>query len=57
MIETIIAALLAGILLVLLEARVTIGTRVAVLERDVSWISASLAKWGMIPAREPPREH
>jgi hypothetical protein len=52
MIETVIAVLLFGILLVLIEARISIGTRVAVMERDVAWISASLAKWGMIAPRD-----
>lgn len=52
MVEIIIAILLAAILIVLLESRVTLGTKVAVMERDLNWISASLAKWGMIPPRE-----
>jgi hypothetical protein len=42
------SALLAGIMLMLLEARINIGTRVAVIERDIEWIRATLAKWGLI---------
>jgi hypothetical protein len=52
MIEPVIAVLLAGILVVLIEARISIGTRVAVMERDLSWISASLVKWGMVVPRD-----
>jgi len=52
MLEAIIATLLALILVVLIEARISIGTRVAVMERDLSWISASLVKWGMIVPRD-----
>jgi hypothetical protein len=42
------AAMLVAIVLMLLEARITIGTRVAVMERDLEWIRATLVKWGMI---------
>jgi hypothetical protein len=52
MIEVIIAVLLAIILVVLIEGRITVGTRVAVMERDLSWISASLVKWGMVVPRD-----
>jgi hypothetical protein len=52
MIEVIIAVLLAIILAVLIEGRITVGERVAVMERDLSWISASLVKWGMVVPRD-----
>jgi hypothetical protein len=42
------SALLSAIVLMLLEARITIGTRVALIERDMEWIRATLAKWGLI---------
>ena len=41
--------LLAAILVVLVESRITVGTRVAVMARDIEWITASLVKWGMLP--------
>ena len=43
-----VIALLVSILIVLIESRITVGTKVAVIERDLEWISASLVKWGMI---------
>jgi len=46
------SALLAAIVAMLLEARITIGTRVALIERDMEWIRATLAKWGMIAPTE-----
>lgn len=46
------SALLAGIVCLLLEARINIGMRVAVIERDLEWIRATLAKWGMIAPKE-----
>lgn len=48
--------LLAGILAVLIETRISVGTRVAVMERDLRWITASLVKWGMVPPRLEPTE-
>jgi hypothetical protein len=47
------AGLLIAIVLMLLEARITIGTRVAVMERDLEWIRATLVKWGMIAPEVP----
>jgi hypothetical protein len=32
----------------LLEARISMGNRLALVERDLEWIRASLVKWGMI---------
>lgn len=46
------SALLAAIVAMLLEARINIGTRVAVIERDLEWIRATLGKWGMISPKE-----
>jgi len=45
-------ALLVAILLLLLEARITMGNRLAIVERDMEWLRASLVKWGMIPPIE-----
>lgn len=42
------SVMLASIVALLLEARINLGTRVAVIERDIEWIRATLAKWGMI---------
>ncbi len=56
MVDIIIAVLLGLILITLIESRITVGTKVAVMERDISWISASLAKWGMIPPLDVRRE-
>jgi hypothetical protein len=47
------SALLGSIVVMLLEARITIGTRVALIERDMEWIRATLAKWGMIAPTDP----
>lgn len=44
--------LLVGVLMLLLESRITMGNRLAVLERDMEWMRASLVKWGMIPPTE-----
>jgi hypothetical protein len=44
--------LLIAIVLMLLEARISVGTRVAVIERDLEWIRATLTKWGMIAPSE-----
>ncbi len=41
--------LLIAILLMLLEARINMGSRLALVERDLEWVRASLVKWGMIP--------
>lgn len=41
--------LLIGVLILLLESRITMGNRLAVLENDMQWMRASLVKWGMIP--------
>jgi len=49
MLDAMIAILLAAILVVLIESRITVGTKVAVMARDMEWITASLVKWGMIP--------
>jgi hypothetical protein len=40
--------LTGAILIVLLEARVSLGTRLAVMERDFEWLVASLEKWGLV---------
>lgn len=40
--------LLAAILFLLFEARVSLGTRIAVMERDLAWLIASLQKWGLV---------
>lgn len=50
------SVLLAAILVVLVESRISVGTKVAVMERDLKWITASLVKWGMIPPRQPEEE-
>jgi hypothetical protein len=42
-------ALLAVITLLILEYRLTVGTRVVVMERDLRWITATLQKWGLVP--------
>lgn len=47
--EWAIVALLALIAFVLLETRLTVGTRIVVMERDLRWITASLQKWGLVP--------
>lgn len=52
LIDILNSALLAGIVILLLEARINIGTRVAVIERDLEWIRATLGKWGMIAPKE-----
>ena len=44
--------MLAAIVALLLEARINIGTRVAIIERDLEWIRATLQKWGMIAPAE-----
>ena len=49
MLDAMIAILLSAILIVLIESRITVGTKVAVMARDLEWITASLVKWGMIP--------
>lgn len=40
--------LLAAILILLIEARRNFGSRIALVERDLEWIGASLQKWGLI---------
>lgn len=52
MLDWLNSALITGILLLLLEARINIGTRVTVIERDLEWIRATLGKWGMIAPKE-----
>jgi hypothetical protein len=47
--EWIIVVLLFVISFVILEARLTVGTRVVVMERDLRWITATLQKWGLVP--------
>jgi hypothetical protein len=47
--ELAIVLLLSVILVVLVEGRISIGTKVAVIERDIQWVTASLVKWGMVP--------
>lgn len=42
------SALMAAIVIILIEARYNIGIKVAVIERDLEWIRATLTKWGMI---------
>lgn len=44
----ILVVLLAAILVLLIEARINIGARIALVERDLEWMAASLAKWGFI---------
>ena len=52
MVQWLDAGLLTAIVLMLLEARITIGIRVAVIERDLDWIRATLTKWGMIAPKD-----
>ena len=56
MTDVVSALLLAAILVVLIETRITVGTKVAVMERDLAWITASLAKWGLVAPRESKRD-
>jgi hypothetical protein len=51
--QWVLIVLISAIFVLLLEARLSLGTRLAVLERDIEWITASLQKWGLVP---PPRE-
>lgn len=44
--------LLVLVVLLQLEMRFNVSTRLAVLERDVQWISATLRKWGLVPPSE-----
>jgi hypothetical protein len=48
-VEWIIAGLLALNAGILLETRITVGTKVVVLERDIQWMVAMLQKWGLVP--------
>lgn len=44
-----VEVILSGFIgLLLLEARLRFGTRIAVMENDLKWIVASLAKWGLV---------
>lgn len=49
-------ALLIGVLLLLLESRISMGNKLVVLETDMEWLRASLVKWGMIPPTEHDRK-
>lgn len=53
MIDWVQAILLVAILMLLLEARISMGIRLSILENDMRWVRASLVKWGMIPPSEP----
>jgi hypothetical protein len=49
MVEWVKVALLALTLFVLIEARIRLFTAIAVIERDLEWMRASLTKWGLTP--------
>jgi hypothetical protein len=40
--------LIAVITVLLIEARFSFGTRLALMERDLAWLIASLRKWGLV---------
>lgn len=42
----------AAILIVLLEARLNVGGRISLVERDLQWIAASLEKWGLVAPKK-----
>jgi hypothetical protein len=50
-----LVVLIAAILFLLLEARLSLGTRMAVLERDIAWMAASLEKWGLVAPKKESR--
>ena len=43
-----VGLIFVGVLL-LLEARIRLGIKVALVERDLEWIRQTLTKWGMVP--------
>lgn len=45
-------SLLAAILILLIEARLNLGVRISLVERDLEWIAASLDKWGLIAPKK-----
>jgi hypothetical protein len=47
MAEWVQVIIVAGIAVMIFEARINLGTRLAVMERDLAWLTASLAKWGL----------
>lgn len=57
MVDLFTVLLLAGILAVLIESRMTIGTKVAVMANDLDWIRGMLVKWGMVPPSISRTEH
>ena len=52
MAEWVQVILIAAIGLLFLEARLSFGTRIAVMERDLSWLIASLEKWGLVAPKK-----
>jgi type IV secretory pathway VirB2 component (pilin) len=52
MAEWIQVVLIAAIGAMFIEARLNFGTRIALVERDLAWMAASLEKWGLIPPKK-----
>jgi hypothetical protein len=52
MAEWVQVILIACIGLLLLEARLNFGTRIALVERDLAWMAASLEKWGLVAPKK-----
>jgi len=49
MVDWLIFGALIVIACILIETRITVGTKVAVMENDMQWIRAALQKWGIVP--------
>lgn len=52
MAEWVQAILIAAIGVLLLEARLNFGARIALMERDLAWLIASLEKWGLVAPKK-----
>ena len=50
--EWVQGGLLVALIVLLLEARISLGNRLVALERDMEWIRSALAKRGIIPPLE-----
>jgi len=50
--QWVIVLLVASILGFLLDTRRSLTLRLALMERDLQWISASLQKWGLVPPKK-----
>jgi len=52
MIELLNTLLLIFVVVVLLTSRLSVYSRLTQIERDLGWMRALLAKWGMVPPSE-----